>query len=92
MTTPERRTLDGFFHWPTDGKRVARGTRYGNPHKVEDVGLSEAIRLFRADLLAGRLKVSVADVKRELRGRHLYCFCKPGKPCHADVLIEIANQ
>lgn len=27
----------------------------------------------------------------ELRGKNLACFCKPGTPCHADVLLEIAN-
>lgn len=27
----------------------------------------------------------------ELRGKHLACFCKIGEPCHADVLLEIAN-
>ena len=93
MTTPERRTLTGLFQWPKDGIRVTRPTRYGNPHKVADVGgNAEAVRLFREDLLAGRLKVTVADVRRELQGRHLYCFCKQGEPCHADVLIEVANQ
>ena len=92
MTTPVRRTLAGLFQWPTDGIRVTRPTRYGNPHKVADVGSNaEAVRLFRQDLMAGRLRATVEDVRRELRGRDLYCFCKPGEPCHADVLIEVAN-
>jgi hypothetical protein len=34
---------------------------------------------------------TVEDVKRELRGKNLACWCKPGEPCHADVLLEIAN-
>ncbi len=28
----------------------------------------------------------------ELRGKNLACFCKPGSPCHADVLLEMANR
>lgn len=28
---------------------------------------------------------------RELSGKNLACWCKPGEPCHADVLLEIAN-
>ena len=28
----------------------------------------------------------------ELRGKNLACWCKPGEPCHADVLIELANR
>ena len=27
-----------------------------------------------------------------LRGKNLACWCKPGEPCHADVLLEIANR
>ena len=27
----------------------------------------------------------------ELRGKNLACWCPPGCPCHADVLLEIAN-
>ena len=27
----------------------------------------------------------------ELRGKNLACFCKIGAPCHADVLLELAN-
>lgn len=26
-----------------------------------------------------------------LRGKNLACWCKPGTPCHADVLIDLAN-
>jgi hypothetical protein len=28
----------------------------------------------------------------ELRGKDLCCWCPLDKPCHADVLLEIANQ
>ena len=28
----------------------------------------------------------------ELRGKNLACWCKPGEPCHADVLLEMANR
>jgi hypothetical protein len=27
-----------------------------------------------------------------LRGRDLVCWCPPGQPCHADVLLELANR
>jgi hypothetical protein len=32
-----------------------------------------------------------ADIRRELAGKNLACWCK-GPPCHADVLLEIANS
>jgi len=28
----------------------------------------------------------------ELRGKNLMCWCEIGAPCHADVLLEIANR
>jgi len=47
---------------------------------------------FEADLLAGRLDFSVQDVRRELRGRDLACWCPLDQACHAGVLLTIANQ
>lgn len=34
---------------------------------------------------------TIEDVSRELRGKTLVCWCECGAPCHADVLLEIAN-
>lgn len=31
------------------------------------------------------------DIEK-LRGKNLACFCKEGSPCHADILLKIANQ
>lgn len=33
----------------------------------------------------------IAAAKRELKGKILGCWCKPG-PCHGDVLLRIAND
>ncbi|WP_431860245.1 DUF4326 domain-containing protein [Azospirillum sp.] len=33
----------------------------------------------------------VLRVLPQLRGRNLACWCKPGAPCHGDVLLELAN-
>lgn len=43
------------------------------------------------------LKVTVDDVRRELAGKSLACWCAlpaPGQPdhCHAAVLLRIANE
>lgn len=42
------------------------------------------------DHLYGRRGLILAEIHR-LRGHDLCCWCKPGTPCHADVLMEIAN-
>ncbi|MGO8093178.1 DUF4326 domain-containing protein [Rhizobium leguminosarum] len=31
------------------------------------------------------------DIAKALRGFNLACWCKPGGPCHADILLEVAN-
>jgi|SRR6185437_1440566 len=31
-------------------------------------------------------------IRSELRGKDLACFCPLDQPCHADVLLEIANS
>jgi len=69
---------------------VTRPTKWGNPHPLE-LGRSEAVCRYRTDLLAGRLDITVEQVREELRGRDLACYCPLDEPCHADVLLEIAN-
>lgn len=34
---------------------------------------------------------TVDQIRAELAGRDLACWCPDGQPCHADVLLEIAN-
>ena len=70
---------------------VTRPTKWGNPHLLER-GREDAVRRYREDLLAGRLDVSVEDAERELRGRDLACYCPLDQPCHADVLLAVANR
>lgn len=51
-----------------------------------------AVRMYRVALLAGRLNCTEDDVRGELAGRDLACWCPLTEPCHADVLLEIANS
>ena len=76
---------------PDDAVVVTRPTKWGNPHALE-IGRAEAVARYREDLLAGRLAIRVDDVKRELRERDLACYCPLSEPCHADVLLAIANE
>jgi hypothetical protein len=39
----------------------------------------------------GRAPPTVVELVAELGGRNLACWCKPGTPCHADLLIGLAN-
>ena len=75
---------------PSSAVVVTRPTKWGNPYPLS-LGRAEAVRRYREDLLAGRLGVTVDDVRRELRGRDLACYCPLDAACHADVLLGIAN-
>ncbi len=76
---------------PTSAVVVTRPTKWGNPHSLE-LGRAEAVRRYHEDLLAGRLAVTVEDVKRELRGHDLACYCPLEEPCHPDILLAVANE
>jgi hypothetical protein len=71
---------------------VSRPGRWGNPWKVSD-GLAPeiAVARFRAALLGGRLDITIKQVRAELGGRNLACWCRSGAPCHGDVLLAIAD-
>jgi hypothetical protein len=69
---------------------VGRPSKWGNPYTIGlDGTRAEVIAKYAADLKAGRLPITVEDLE-SLRGQNLLCWCAP-LPCHADVLLEIAN-
>ena len=101
MTPPPRRVrLRRTKGWrkPPGAVVVARPSRWGNPyaigasHEGRTLTREETVELFRAALLDGRLGFDVTDVRATLRGRDLACWCPLDVPCHADVLLEVANQ
>lgn len=49
-----------------------------------------AVDLYRAWLLAR--PAAVAAAREDLAGLDLACWCPLGQPCHADVLLEVANS
>jgi hypothetical protein len=42
-------------------------------------------------VLAKRPAPTTPEIVKQLSGKNLACWCKPGEPCHADVLLELAN-
>jgi Domain of unknown function (DUF4326) len=73
---------------------VSRGTRWGNPFLVSADGTANrerAVDEFRDALIGGRLDITVDEVQRQLKGWNLGCWCPLDRPCHADVLLELAN-
>ena len=88
------------WRMPAKTVKVDRSTRWGNPFKVDYKGMTPelAVQSFKNVLdefgeyqISSRVKVTIDDIKRELRGKNLACWCKLSEVCHADVLLEIAN-
>lgn len=38
-----------------------------------------------------RRRAEIIGLLGDLRGKNLACWCPLGRPCHADVLLELAN-
>lgn len=36
--------------------------------------------------------VNNEEVQKRLKGKNLACFCPLDKPCHADILLKLANE
>ena len=68
---------------------IGRPGFWGNPFKVGVYGDRErCIQAYREMIMADERMI--AKAKAELRGKTLGCWCAP-KPCHGDVLLEVAN-
>lgn len=73
---------------PPNTVYVGRGSLWGNPYTVEKHGRTQAVALYR-QMYAGR---GCLKLTRDLRGKNLACWCALDHPCHADVLLKIANS
>jgi hypothetical protein len=83
---------------PPGAVYVGRPTRWGNRWPVGRSVWRVDGRVTRYNLSAdASVLIYRAWVKREgidvspLRGRDLACWCPLDEPCHADVLLELAN-
>ena len=93
MTAPQRVQLRRTKGWrkPEGAISVARPHKWGNPFVVgeHDIRTAEdAVRLYRQWLPGSPLYQELG----ELAGHDLMCFCPLDRPCHADILLEIANE
>ncbi len=75
---------------PDGAVYVGRPSKWGNPYRIgKNETRGEVIQRYRRFL---NLAVESGDLNlEELRGKDLVCWCAP-LPCHADVLLEVANR
>lgn len=94
------------WRMPDNTLSVARPGRFGNPFKIGISVCSgtrlnftsksirtraDAVEAFRHMLTFSERHYPSADEIASLRGKNLACWCPLDQPCHADVLLEIAN-
>ena len=105
---PKRIQLRRTRGWrlPEGAVSVARPTKWGNPwvvcfdldckHEYCKPGALLAVFAYKHSIIwPVSSDPSVPDeftIQRDLRGKDLACWCPPGLPCHADVLLELANR
>ena len=102
----QRKRTKGW-RMPANTVPVDRSTRFGNDFIVNPnvkagsksgcsyicvPTVEDAVACHREMVSLPEMAEYRALIKRELRGKNLACYCKPGQPCHADVLLEIANE
>ncbi len=108
MPTRVRLSRKKGWKLPPDTVSVARPGRWGNPFSVAPelapgtpVGtrytamptVAEAVAAYRHWVESDPAGREVAQqARRELRGKNLACWCPLDGPCHAEVLLDIANR
>ena len=99
----QRKRIKGW-RMPASAVYVGRPTRWGNPYRIGDVvhrGLSVSGRdevISDAEGAVNAYRRWLFTIKRSrdlivlLQGKDLACWCSLNQPCHADVLLELANH
>ena len=86
----QRRRTRGW-RMPLNTVYVGRPTKWGNPYSAAEQPSSN-VEFYFNDLDEGMLPFTREDIRTELRGKNLACWCPLDQACHADVLLEIANE
>ena len=87
------------WRMPANTVSVAPPSCWGNPYTVAGfygAWLSETLTQAR-QACVDKFEDEMSDYKREmvkhhLAGKNLACWCRLDQPCHADVLLTIANS
>src|SRR4051795_2064351 len=81
---------------PANAIYVGRPTVWGNPYVVgsqlmngETLNAEKAVELYEQHLTDN---FNERDIRHCLRGKDVACWCALAQPCHADVLLRIANS
>ena len=88
---------------PENTVYVGRPSKWGNPFALKEwLSNEQAVELFTkaymnpySFYMSGEIVEHmqlIRDTIQDLRGKNLACWCPLDKPCHADVLLRLANE
>jgi|SRR3990167_892934 len=93
----QRKRIKGW-KMPANTIYVGRPTKWGNRFKVktDKHGIKhtaqEAVDNFKDFVFdADGNYPLLMTIREELKGKNLVCWCSLNQPCHADILLRIAN-
>jgi hypothetical protein len=100
-----QRKRDKGWRMPAGTRYVGRPTIYGNPFIYGERGRLLAVDMFEKwighdtldprgwgpDLIVAHTHLKAALARGDLAGWDLACWCPLDRPCHADVLLRLAN-
>lgn len=79
---------------PKNAVYVGRPTKWGNPFAADgsiDDGDRYVLVEYYRDYVTAAIRSGMLSLE-PLRGKDLACWCRHDQPCHADVLLELANK
>jgi hypothetical protein len=76
------------WRMPSNTVYVGRPTLFGNLHIYGSK--NDVVELYKRDILDD--KAFMDYIKSQLKGKNLACWCPLNQPCHADILLKIANE
>jgi Domain of unknown function (DUF4326) len=90
----QRERLTGW-RMPPNTIYVGRGTKWGPQWVPSQLWWATdrpqaSVEAYRDAI--GRRLVRNPNLLVPLRGKHLACWCRLDQPCHAEVLLELANR
>jgi hypothetical protein len=91
------------WRMPPNTVKVARPSQWGNPFVVgkphpsctpEEIaaGAEPLAREWCVETYGALARLGTFGDVSTLRGKNLACWCRLDQPCHADILLELANR
>lgn len=102
----QRKRIKGW-KMPPNTVSVTRPGKWGNPYQIGercDIVVRKGLHIFNINTSADAVRAYELFIQssqgsyvtvlapQELKGKDLACWCEPGQPCHADILLKLANE